>query len=97
MLARVSITAFLAGSVELSVTLCDDATITDLNDEWRGKAAATDVLSFPTTDWDELIPDTPLMLGDVIISLDTAQRQASEQGYVHASAKAIAPGTKAFL
>lgn len=71
---------WLAGSVELSVVLCDDAYITELNQEWRGKAAATDVLSFPATDWDDLIPDTPLALGDIIISLDTAHRQACEQG-----------------
>lgn len=61
--------------------LCDDSYITALNEEWRGKASATDVLSFPATDWDDLIPDTPLALGDVIISMDTAQKQAAEQGY----------------
>lgn len=72
-----------AGSVELSVVLCGDAYITELNQEWRGKAAATDVLSFPATDWDDLIPDAPLALGDVIISLDTAHRQATEQGWAH--------------
>ena len=60
--------------------LCDDEYITDLNQQWRGKAAATDVLSFPATDWDDLIPDSPLALGDIIISLDTADRQAHEQG-----------------
>ncbi|KAL3144565.1 hypothetical protein ABBQ32_004294 [Trebouxia sp. C0010 RCD-2024] len=68
-------------SVELSVVLCGDAYITELNQEWRGKAAATDVLSFPAADWDDLIPDTPLALGDVVISLDTAHRQATEQGH----------------
>ena len=61
--------------------LCNDAYITELNQEWRGKAAATDVLSFPASDWDDLIPETPLALGDIIISLDTAHRQAIEQGY----------------
>lgn len=69
-----------AGSIELSVVLCDDKYITELNEEWRGKALATDVLSFPAADWDDLIPHSPLALGDVVISLDTAQRQAAEQG-----------------
>ena len=69
-----------AGSIELSVVLCDDTYITELNEEWRGKASATDVLSFPAADWDDLIPHSPLALGDVVISLDTAQRQAAEQG-----------------
>ncbi|DBA90100.1 TPA: hypothetical protein ACH3X1_003418 [Trebouxia sp. C0004] len=68
-------------SIELSVVLCDDPYITELNEEWRGKAFATDVLSFPAADWDDLIPHSPLALGDVVISLDTAQRQAAEQGH----------------
>ncbi len=71
---------FPAGSIELSVVLCDDTYITELNEEWRGKASATDVLSFPAADWDDLIPHSPLALGDVVISLDTAQKQAAEQG-----------------
>lgn len=69
-----------AGSVELSVVLCDDNYITDLNREHRGKAAPTDVLSFPAVDWDFVMADAPLALGDVVISLNTAERQAAEQG-----------------
>ena len=69
------------GSVELSVVLCGDKYITELNQEWRNKAAPTDVLSFPATDWDDLIPGTPLALGDIVISLDTAGRQACDQGW----------------
>ena len=60
--------------------LCDDPFITELNEEWRGKAAPTDVLSFPAADWDELFEGAHLALGDLIVSLDTAQRQAKEQG-----------------
>ena len=70
----------VAGSVELSVVLCDDNYITDLNREHRGKAAPTDVLSFPAVDWDCVMADAPLALGDVVISLNTAERQAAEQG-----------------
>lgn len=69
-----------AGSVELSVVLCDDNYITDLNREHRSKAAPTDVLSFPAVDWDFVMADAPLALGDVVISLNTAERQAAEQG-----------------
>lgn len=68
--------------MELSVVLCDDVYITELNREHRGKAAPTDVLSFPATDWEFVIADAPLALGDVVISLSTAQRQAIEQGCV---------------
>lgn len=67
--------------MELSVVLCDDGYITQLNTEYRGKAAPTDVLSFPAADWDFLIADAPLALGDIVISLNTAEKQAAEQGY----------------
>ena len=61
--------------VELSVLLTDDATIRVLNREWRRKDRPTDVLSFPAG---EPPPGGtgPRHLGDVILSLDTARRQA---------------------
>ncbi len=58
---------------ELSVVLCDDAFIRPLNAEWRGKDQPTDVLSFPQ--------DDDVVLGDVIISVETATRQAAELGH----------------
>lgn len=68
---------------ELSVVLCDDAFIRPLNREWRNKDKATDVLSFPQED--ALAPGRfatpPAVLGDVIISTETAQRQAAELGH----------------
>jgi len=64
---------------ELSVVLCDDAHIRELNREWRQKDAATDVLSFPMGD--DAPPGYPArMLGDVVISLDTAAAQAADAG-----------------
>jgi probable rRNA maturation factor len=63
---------------ELSVMLCDDVTIQGLNLEWRGKDAPTDVLSFPQ---EEAFPGAPVSLGDVVISLDTAAKQAGELGH----------------
>lgn len=65
---------------ELSVLLTDDATIHPLNRDWRGKDRPTDVLSFSQLEG-EPIPGVPLMLGDVIISLETAKRQADERGH----------------
>ena len=56
---------------QLSLTLCDDPYIQKLNREWRKIDKPTDVLSFPMDD-DQL-------LGDLVISLDTAQRQAEER------------------
>jgi probable rRNA maturation factor len=65
---------------ELSVVLCDDAFIHPLNRDYRGKDAPTDVLSFAQRDGEDADPNDPV-LGDVIISVQTAQRQASQRGY----------------
>lgn len=58
---------------ELSVLLTDDVLIRRLNAEHRQKDRATDVLAF---ELDEPDRDGPRLLGDVVISLDTAARQA---------------------
>ncbi len=69
---------------ELSVVLCDDAFIQPLNAEWRGKDAPTDVLSFAMQEGDDLLEDDPV-LGDLVISVETADRQAAEQGHDRAA------------
>jgi probable rRNA maturation factor len=61
------------GSAELSVLLTDDATIHALNREHRGKDRPTDVLAFAL---DEAGASGLRCLGDIVISLDTAARQA---------------------
>jgi probable rRNA maturation factor len=58
---------------ELSVLLTDDSVIQDLNRRYRGVDRPTDVLAFPQ-EGDEL-------LGDVVISMETAERQAADQGH----------------
>ena len=75
-----------AADAELSVMLCSDAAIQALNGEWRGKEVPTDVLSFPQGD---MPPGAPRHLGDVVISLDTAMRQATEQGHSLAQEMAV--------
>ena len=67
---------------DLVVVLTDDDEIRELNRDWRHKDSATDVLSFPQQEGDAppLPPGVPRSLGDVVISLPTAARQASEQG-----------------
>jgi probable rRNA maturation factor len=64
---------------ELSVALVDDAEIHRLNRDYRGRDAPTDVLAFAMREGDhaDLHPE---MLGDVVISLDTAARQAAARG-----------------
>lgn len=59
------------------VRLVDDAVIAALNGTWRDKPVPTDVLSFPQQDG----PVDGGLLGDVVVSLDTAARQADEQGH----------------
>lgn len=62
---------------ELSISLVGDHAIRRLNRTWRKKDKATDVLSFPAGDLPKGTPG-PRQLGDVVISLDTAKRQAGE-------------------
>lgn len=65
---------------ELSIFLTNDAGIHQINLEHRGKDKPTDVLSFPQNEFTRpLVPRRGAnlsMLGDVVISLDTALRQA---------------------
>lgn len=57
--------------VELSLLLCDDAFIQDLNTRYRNKCAPTDVLSFEQ----KALPQSDrVVLGDIVISLETVQR-----------------------
>jgi probable rRNA maturation factor len=63
---------------ELSIGLIDDAEIRELNRTYRDKDRATDVLSFSLVDGDHA-GFRGQMLGDVVISMDTAARQARER------------------
>ena len=64
--------------VQLSILLCDDQYIQPLNRDYRGKDYATDVLSFSQREGEfGLVDDT--LLGDVIISVETARRQSQEK------------------
>jgi rRNA maturation RNase YbeY len=62
---------------ELSIALVGDAEMQKLNADYRQKNYPTDVLSFPV---DENLSIKPRLLGDVIISVDKARRQAKERG-----------------
>jgi rRNA maturation RNase YbeY len=62
---------------ELSVVLVSDRAIRRLNRTWRGKDRTTDVLSFPQQEG--AVPAPAALLGDVVISVPTARRQAKER------------------
>jgi len=65
--------------VDITIILTDDAQIHELNKQYRGIDAPTDVLSFPSGDTD---PDSNrLYLGDVVISYPRAQAHAEARGH----------------
>lgn len=66
-------------ALEISVRLTDDAEMGDLNRTYRGVARSTDVLSFSQIEGPGGALQ-PLLLGDVVISVPTARRQARERG-----------------
>ncbi len=63
----------------LTVILTDDPEIRALKQQHWGEDAPTDVLSFPTYEPGDFF--IPPHLGDIVISLDTAQRQAEQLGH----------------
>jgi rRNA maturation RNase YbeY len=80
-LCRVPAAAVLR-KAELSLSLVTDKSIRVLNRQWRKKDKATDVLSFPLLEVAELRRASGAVeLGDIVISLDAAKRQAAEQGH----------------
>ena len=64
---------------ELSLVLVSDPVMRTLNRTWRGKDRATDVLAFAQREGRGCAPDG--LLGDVVISIDTARRQADARGH----------------
>ena len=65
---------------ELSVALVDDATIHALNRDYRHKDKPTDVLAFAMEEGEQVPGAGPSrVLGDVIVSIDTAGRQARKR------------------
>jgi probable rRNA maturation factor len=75
---------------EVELTLCGDAEMERLNFDHMGERGPTDVLSFPLHEWslegirsrltdaDGVSPPGALLLGDVVIDVDQAVRQAAE-------------------
>lgn len=81
---------------EVGLTITDDATIREMNRQYRGVDAPTDVLAFPLLEPWEIRPqsarpptgsrfvappDGILHLGDVVVSLPRAREQAAEFGH----------------
>lgn len=87
-LAEAAVRAALASGIApraaapmiVDVRLTDDAEQRRLNRIWRGRDAPTNVLAFPLGDPESPAPaGAPVLLGDVVLALETIVREASEQ------------------
>ncbi|MGZ8562623.1 MAG: rRNA maturation RNase YbeY [Candidatus Limnocylindria bacterium] len=79
--------------VEVELTLCGDEEMTHLNFDHMGERGPTDVLAFPLHEWsvdaghshladdDVVSPPGGLLLGDIVIDVDQAVRQATDGGW----------------
>jgi probable rRNA maturation factor len=63
---------------ELSILIVDDDEMAGLNEQYRGKSGSTNVLSFSMQEGE--FGDVTHLLGDVVISADTALKEAQEAG-----------------
>ncbi len=82
--------AFRRGATEVELTLAGDPEMTRLNFDHMGERGPTDVLSFPLHEWlveadgshladdDGVRPPGAMLLGDVLIDVDQALRQAAD-------------------
>ncbi|MDJ0597289.1 MAG: rRNA maturation RNase YbeY [Crocosphaera sp.] len=76
-----------ASGYELTLRLTGDEEIQSLNAQYRQKNQPTDVLAFATLEWDfptmasEENLLEPLYIGDIVISVETAQKQAQQQDH----------------
>jgi probable rRNA maturation factor len=68
-----------AGGAGVTVAFVSDRAMGELNRRWRGKRGTTDVLSFPAGQ-DEFEKAEGESLGDLVISVEQAARQAAEHG-----------------
>lgn len=75
-------------SYSLGLSVVTDAAIAELNQDWRQVAGPTDVLAFAAQEQglaaEPALPshqDLPLELGDIVISLETAARQAPDHAH----------------
>ena len=77
----------LTGEVEVAVTFMTDDAIQEMNALYRGKDVPTDVISFALEEMTEgevaIVAEEgmPTVLGDILISVETAARQAGEYGH----------------
>jgi probable rRNA maturation factor len=72
--------AVSTSGAELAIVLTDDSAIRLLNRDWRGKDAATNVLSFPAHN----ASGEPPHIGDIVLAYETIAREARDEGKLFA-------------
>ena len=77
--AEKALKAVPANGAGATVVFVSDRAMRELNRRWRGKVGTTDVLSFPAAQ-EEFERGEGLSLGDVVVSVEQAARQAAEHG-----------------
>ena len=77
--ARKVVKAAPAHVAAVTVVFVSDRAMRTLNREWRGKRGTTDVLSFSSAQ-SAFEEEAEATLGDIVISVEQAERQAAEQG-----------------
>jgi rRNA maturation RNase YbeY len=79
-IARMTLEMELMGPCQVGIVLTDDEEVRSLNREYAGEDHSTDVLAFALTEGEEFAgpPDQTNRIGEVIISVETAVRQAEE-------------------
>ena len=79
-IARAAVKAALKDDdVSVSVLFTGDSEIMEVNAQWRGKANATNVLSFPVSATTPVPDGEPRPIGDIVLAYGVIAREAEEQ------------------
>jgi probable rRNA maturation factor len=78
-MARDILNALDCHDVQLSILITDDMEITALNKQYLGRTGPTNVIAFPMREG-EFSDIAPELLGDVVISIETTEKEAKESG-----------------
>ena len=77
--AQIILSALGCHDAELSILIVDDDQIAELNQTYLNRSGPTNVIAFPMSQG-EFSDINPKLLGDVVISVDTAQKEAVDSG-----------------
>lgn len=81
-IVRLTLEMEKAGACQVGLVITGDEQIRALNREYAGEDHATDVLSFSLREGEAFVsPDNTNRLGEVVVSYETAQQQATDGGH----------------